>query len=355
MIWKMLHHFLVRNICWDFLCWHLSRDKLGNTMIVIALLALVFVSELIKSIHLYSGNGSVTAIQREFLLSSGVYAQISEPMPSYLNKFAPKNAEQFLKTLKNLNEADMWHCLLEYRDHTPQATSIIPLLSVSKNPALQHIPTLAEDLALVEDFRSHLLPLYVSRTTACRNEGMWQETGSSQLTYPDQVNCGTGDHPGINVFSKVTGPPSHRGPTERMTDITLNELSRFFHMPITQASKELKVGLTVLKKRCREFGIPRWPHRKMKSLDSLIQNIQELGKGPEGKTSVPVMSAVKELEHQKRRMEERPGIELAERTKRLRQACFKASYKKRRQRQTNSKHQETEGDSSGDQLFPMAL
>jgi hypothetical protein len=45
-------------------------------------------------------------------------------------------------------------------------------------------------------------------------------------------------------------------------------------MPITQASKELKVGLTVLKKRCREFGIPRWPHRKMKSLDSLIQNIQ---------------------------------------------------------------------------------
>jgi hypothetical protein len=136
------------------------------------------------------------------------------------------------------------------------------------------VGTLAGDDKLNADFCSHLLPLYVSRTTACRNEGMWQETGSSQLTYPDQVNCGTGDHPGINVFSKVTGPPSHRGPTERMTDITLNELSRFFHMPITQASKELKVGLTVLKKRCREFGIPRWPHRKMKSLDSLIQNIQ---------------------------------------------------------------------------------
>jgi len=217
------------------------------------------------------------------------------------------------------------------------------------------VGTLAGDDKLNADFCSHLLPLYVSRTTACRIEGMWQETGSSQLTYPDQVNCGTGDHPGINVFSKVTGPPSHRGPTERMTDITLNELSRFFHMPITQASKELKVGLTVLKKRCREFGIPRWPHRKMKSLDSLIQNIQELGKGPEGKTSVPVMSAVKELEHQKRRMEERPGIELAERTKRLRQACFKASYKKRCQRQTNSNHQETEGDNSGDQLLPMAL
>lgn len=62
--------------------------------------------------------------------------------------------------------------------------------------------------------------------------------------------------------------------------------------------------------------------------------MQELAKGPEGKTSAPVMNAVKELEHQKKRMEERPGIELAERTKRLRQACFKASYKKRRQAQT---------------------
>jgi hypothetical protein len=59
-----------------------------------------------------------------------------------------------------------------------------------------------------------------------------------------------------------------------MTEITLHELSHYFHMPITQASKELKVGLTVLKKRCREFGIPRWPHRKMKSLESLINNIQ---------------------------------------------------------------------------------
>ncbi|CAM6118243.1 unnamed protein product [Calypogeia fissa] len=167
----------------------------------------------------------------------------------------------------------------------------------------------------------------------CSNEMSPQET-SSQLTEP----CFSRKE-GVttrNMLEKVSGGTNHhqRGPTERMTEITLSELSNYFNMPITQASKELKVGLTVLKKRCREFGIPRWPHRKMKSLDSLIHNIQELAKGPEGKTSAPVMNAVKELEHQKKRMEERPGIELAERTKRLRQACFKASYKKRRQAQT---------------------
>jgi len=45
-------------------------------------------------------------------------------------------------------------------------------------------------------------------------------------------------------------------------------------MPITRAARELNVGLTVLKKRCRELGIARWPHRKMKSLKSLILNVQ---------------------------------------------------------------------------------
>lgn len=78
----------------------------------------------------------------------------------------------------------------------------------------------------------------------------------------------------MNMLEKGAELCNQRGATERMTDITLHDLSQYFHMPITQASKELKVGLTVLKKRCREFGIPRWPHRKMKSLDSLIQNIQ---------------------------------------------------------------------------------
>ena len=43
-------------------------------------------------------------------------------------------------------------------------------------------------------------------------------------------------------------------------------ISQYFYMPITQAAKELDVGLTPLKKRCREWGIRRWPHRKLMSL-----------------------------------------------------------------------------------------
>ncbi|XP_024519131.1 TPR-containing protein DDB_G0280363-like [Selaginella moellendorffii] len=133
----------------------------------------------------------------------------------------------------------------------------------------------------------------------------------------------------VDVSNKVTCS-GFRGPTERMMDISLEDLSRYFTMPITQASKELKVGLTVLKKRCREFGIPRWPHRKLKSLESLIHKSQELAKDSDGNAPNPVIHAVHELEKQKKKMEESPGMELDDRTKRFRQAIFKASYKQRR-------------------------
>ena len=64
------------------------------------------------------------------------------------------------------------------------------------------------------------------------------------------------------------------GQNSNNVELSFNMLSKYFDMPILEASKKLKVGLTVLKKRCRFFGIPRWPHRKMKSLNSLIHNIQ---------------------------------------------------------------------------------
>ncbi|GER38573.1 RWP-RK domain-containing protein, partial [Striga asiatica] len=51
-------------------------------------------------------------------------------------------------------------------------------------------------------------------------------------------------------------------------------ISQYFYMPITLAARELNVGLTVLKKRCRELGIRRWPHRKLISLQTLIKNLR---------------------------------------------------------------------------------
>ncbi|KQK08285.1 hypothetical protein BRADI_2g40920v3 [Brachypodium distachyon] len=114
-----------------------------------------------------------------------------------------------------------------------------------------------------------------------------------------------------------------------LENIGFEELRKYFYMPITKAARELNVGLTVLKKRCRELGVARWPHRKMKSLRSLILNIQEMGRGG-GVLPPAVQRELEALERACTLMEKNPAIELTEQTKKLRQAYFKENYKKRR-------------------------
>nr|DAD17937.1 TPA_asm: hypothetical protein HUJ06_019400 [Nelumbo nucifera] len=73
----------------------------------------------------------------------------------------------------------------------------------------------------------------------------------------------------IKAQSKKTCRSSRKS---KCNSIDLEEIKRHFDVPITKAAKEMNVGLTVLKKRCREPQIKRWPHRKIKSISSLIQN-----------------------------------------------------------------------------------
>ncbi|XP_039841617.1 protein RKD5-like [Panicum virgatum] len=142
------------------------------------------------------------------------------------------------------------------------------------------------------------------------------------LCYGEEKEVSSGSDPGAEVARACRRA---RPPEE--TALTFELVSQYFYMPIMQAARELNVGLTLLKKRCRELGIPRWPHRKMKSLQSLINNVQEAGKA----TGEEQLRAVVEmLQQEKQLLEQRPYVQLEEKTKRLRQACFKANYKKRR-------------------------
>nr|ADI46915.1 MID1m [Volvox carteri f. nagariensis] len=52
----------------------------------------------------------------------------------------------------------------------------------------------------------------------------------------------------------------------RKADLTNADISSFFHMPIKDASRELGLSTTYLKRICRQLGIPRWPYRKVASL-----------------------------------------------------------------------------------------
>lgn len=59
--------------------------------------------------------------------------------------------------------------------------------------------------------------------------------------------------------------------------------------------------------------------------------MQEIEKGEgEGNGENKLKNVLEILENEKKLMEERPDLQLEDNTKRLRQACFKANYKKRK-------------------------
>lgn len=65
-----------------------------------------------------------------------------------------------------------------------------------------------------------------------------------------------------------------RANQKHIASITLVDIAQYFHLPIREASSTLKIGVSILKRKCRQYEIPRWPHRKIKSLDSLIHDLE---------------------------------------------------------------------------------
>lgn len=68
----------------------------------------------------------------------------------------------------------------------------------------------------------------------------------------------------------------------RKIEISKEEICMYLHVPITEASAKLGISISVLKKRCRDFGIRRWPYRKIKSYEKKVSNLeQNLLRNPE--------------------------------------------------------------------------
>ncbi|KAL8465085.1 hypothetical protein ACS0TY_034545 [Phlomoides rotata] len=176
------------------------------------------------------------------------------------------------------------------------------------------------------DFSHTLVPdVYL-----CNSERVWDVTGfqepkaSHEQLLLDYYNVHS-PCMGVKEEEKRKKRCRHDEEESNSKKLTRKMISQYFYMPITQAARELNVGLTLLKKRCRELGIRRWPHRKLMSLQTLINN--EFGK-EESEAKLKVSLEI--LEQEKKLMEEIPDMQLEDKTKRLRQAFFKANYKKRK-------------------------
>lgn len=91
-----------------------------------------------------------------------------------------------------------------------------------------------------------------------------EQNQRAKLVFPS----GTELAPAQSLLTSLTD--NARGRT-----LSYDDLSRCFHLPINAAAKELGVCVTALKKQCRKHGVPRWPHRKLKSLDKLKEKLEK--------------------------------------------------------------------------------
>jgi len=90
------------------------------------------------------------------------------------------------------------------------------------------------------------------------------------------------------------------------TRITIEEVSQHFHMPINDVSIKLGICATVLKKICRRNGIKRWPHRKIKSLENMIQTLQNT-KFRNEKQEMRINMEIEELTQKKEQLIKSPS------------------------------------------------
>lgn len=101
-------------------------------------------------------------------------------------------------------------------------------------------------------------------------------------------------------------------------------------LKIEDAAKELGMGTTALKKRCRQYGIHRWPHRQLKSLDNLIDALEKLTDDSTGDSTDAscIETAIMQLKYHRQRIAKDPCYKIPQSVFRLRQAQFKDKHRR---------------------------
>ncbi|KAJ0040723.1 hypothetical protein Pint_28706 [Pistacia integerrima] len=317
--------------------------------------------ELIRSLHVYRlKDGKEKQVEREFLFKKrGSYVEMAATPLLRLRGFQ-------VSELFEGRVIGLWLCLFTFHaDSSPTSINIPPVLLISRNPKLKSIPKLANDLQIVFQLSSRTGDQELSQFTwqamdetnqehchlsqrsthefdqdlnSLPNSATTSEYSGSQET----EECASGLSQSfliVVLLVLITVKESYlcivvkkkRAASEDIARIALEDLVKYFDLPILEASRNLKVGLTVLKKKCREFGIPRWPHRKIKSLDGLINELQEAGRHQQEDQAAATAVAKRRqmLEEEKESIERKPFMEIQSETKKFRQDIFKRRHKAR--------------------------
>ncbi|KAK2966847.1 hypothetical protein RJ640_027806, partial [Escallonia rubra] len=291
---------------------------------------------LIRTVHVYRLEEGVEeeVVEREYVFhKEGDYEEIGFCKVLTLQSFCHSAQSE-----GQVN--GVWVCIYVFSGDCLVDVHRIPtILSISRNPKLASIPTLAADLERIAQLsrREDCIDPPKSPTEEVSEENNDNEhelkrnedrfgLDLNSVPYMDSEDEESNQSaPGIVERKKRAAPKD-------IARLALEDLAKYFDLPIAEASKNLKVGLTVLKKKCREFGIPRWPHRKIKSLDGLIRDLQEeVKRQQEADKAAATVVAKRQrmIESEKESIERKPFMEIQRETKKFRQDIFKKRHRAR--------------------------
>jgi hypothetical protein len=69
----------------------------------------------------------------------------------------------------------------------------------------------------------------------------------------------------------------HESDSALANTLSLDELRKYFHLPIVEVARQLGTCTTALKKVCRRYKIQKWPYRQIRSLTKSIQSLEMAG------------------------------------------------------------------------------
>ncbi|KAF8651862.1 hypothetical protein HU200_063108 [Digitaria exilis] len=235
-----------------------------------------------------------------------------------------------------------WRCIVAFDSVASIAPSSPPppVLNPVVNPQLQCLPNLYIDLQKVFPFQkveAKEQPVHSGEQKKGSDETDSSEYDSDGDPQSDKECCMMHAELAPQVQKK---PRANR---KLIESITLVDIARCFHLPIREASKTLKIGVSILKRKCRKYGIPRWPHRKIKSLESLINDLEyvldddareEVQQGLQKIEEERQAAAIKALTKRKKMLEsemeiiqQKPALDLMTETKQFREDVFKRRYR----------------------------
>ncbi|KAF5798512.1 putative transcription factor Nin-like family [Helianthus annuus] len=296
--------------------------------------------ELIRTVHLYRSDskegGGEVEVEREFVFhKERDYEEISFCKVFTLHKF---EVSSYFEGLVN----GVWLCIFVFdKDcwYSGDIDRLPTVLTVSRNRKLETIPSLSNDIQTITQLTRDIKKIEEcnseSEEASKRKEDKNNRYKSHHMCDVDLNSLPYGsseNEESDQSATDVSWKKKKRAATKDIASLGLEDLAKYFDVPIIEASKNLKVGLTVLKKKCREFGIPRWPHRKIKSLDGLISDLQEEVKRQQEEdeeAALAVAQRQKMIESEKERIEKKPFMDIQRETKKFRQDIFKKRHRAR--------------------------